>query len=134
MADIHSPEQRSRNMAAIRAKDSTIELGVRKTVHRMGYRFRLHYAKLPGKPDIVLPGRQKVIFVHGCFWHMHRCRKGRSKPVTNAQLWERKRLDNVARDKRVQRALKCAGWKILVVWGCQVSSGSFESKVRDFLK
>ena len=118
MTDVHTPAQRSFNMSRIRAKDTRPELVVRSLVHQMGYRFRLHRKDLPGKPDLVLPGHRKVIFVHGCFWHMHRCRYGRVTPKTNAEFWQQKRMGNVERDRRNVRELRRAGWSVLVVWEC----------------
>lgn len=91
---------------------------VRSLVHRMGFRFRLHRKDLPGKPDLVLPRLQKVIQVHGCFWHMHRCRYGKVVPKTNAEFWQAKRQGNVDRDRRNQRLLKRQGWDQLVIWEC----------------
>jgi DNA mismatch endonuclease (patch repair protein) len=118
MSDVHSPEQRSFNMSRIRSKDTKPEMIVRSLVHQMGYRFRLHVQGLPGKPDLVLPAHRKVIFVHGCFWHMHRCRFGRVKPATNASFWSSKRLGNVCRDRMNRRRLRTEGWSVLVVWEC----------------
>ena len=119
MTDVHSPEQRSRNMSAIRGRDTTPELRVRKALHGMGYRFRLHRRDLPGKPDLVLPRYHAVIFVHGCFWHMHKCPYGRPKPATNAAFWEEKRHGNTVRDLRNRSALAAAGWRVFVVWECE---------------
>ncbi len=118
MTDVHSKQQRSFNMSRIRGKDTKPELIVRSLVHQMGFRFRLHRKDLPGKPDIVLPRHQKVIFVHGCFWHMHRCRYGRVVPKTNAEFWQKKRCSNVERDRRNQRSLRQSGWHVLVIWEC----------------
>ena len=118
LADVHTQEQRSRNMAAIRSKDTKPEMLVRRLVHCMGYRYRLHRKDLPGKPDLTFPSLRKVLFVHGCFWHMHHCRYGRVKPATNAQFWELKRKSNVARDLRDRRRLRTMGWRSLIVWEC----------------
>ena len=120
MADVLTPEQRRRNMQRIRSKDTKPELRVRKLVHRLGYRFRLHGAKLPGRPDLVFAARRKVIFVHGCYWHVHACRYGRVVPATNAEFWQKKRSGNVARDRVVRGELRRAGWTLLVIWECQV--------------
>ena len=104
MTDVHTPEQRSRNMAAIRGKDTKPELRVRSALHALGYRFRLHRKDLPGTPDIVLPGLRTVIFVHGCFWHSHECNEGRKAPSTRAEFWAVKRRGTVERDARKARA------------------------------
>lgn len=118
MSDVHSPEQRSYNMSRIRSTNTKPELLVRSLVHRMGYRFRLHRKDLPGKPDLVLPRHRKVIFVHGCYWHMHRCRYGRVVPKTNTEFWQNKRQGNVKRDQRNLKQLRQDGWQVLVLWEC----------------
>ncbi len=118
MADVHSRQQRSFNMSRIRGKDTKPEMIVRSLVHQMGFRFRLHRKDLPGKPDLVLPRLRKVIQVHGCFWHMHRCRYGNVVPKTNSEFWQAKRQGNVDRDRRNQRLLKRQGWDQLVIWEC----------------
>ena len=133
MVDVHTKAQRSFNMSRIKSKDTKPELVVRSFVHRLGYRFRLHCKNLPGKPDIVLPRHKKIIFVHGCFWHMHNCKNGRVKPATRAKFWQDKRTDNKERDRQNIRTLKKLGWDVLVVWECQVRAGSFESSVSSFL-
>lgn len=106
-------------MSRIRGTDTRPEMIVRSLVHRMGYRYALHRTDLPGKPDLVLTRHRKIIFVHGCFWHMHRCCYGSVKPATNSQFWESKRQGNVARDKRNIRELRGAGWSVLIVWECE---------------
>ena len=132
--DVHTPDQRRRNMAAIRGTDTKPEMVVRRLVHGMGYRYRLHVKGLPGKPDLVLPRHRKVIFVHGCFWHMHNCRYGRVKPATRAEFWETKRQSNVERDRRSRRALRRLGWQILVVWECQTrQADKLQERLRNFL-
>jgi DNA mismatch endonuclease (patch repair protein) len=118
MTDVHTPEQRSFNMSRIRSRDTRPELIVRSLVHQMGYRFRLHRRDLPGTPDLVLPSHRKVIFVHGCFWHLHRCRYGQVFPRKNAEFWSAKRMANVERDRRNVRQLRRLGWRVLVVWEC----------------
>ncbi|MFY9255492.1 MAG: DNA mismatch endonuclease Vsr [Fuerstiella sp.] len=118
MTDVHTSAQRSFNMSQIRGKDTKPELIVRSLIHQMGFRFRLHRKDLPGKPDIVLPRHRKVVFVHGCFWHMHRCRYGKVVPKTNAEFWQNKRQSNVDRDKRNLKKLKDEGWQTLVIWEC----------------
>jgi DNA mismatch endonuclease (patch repair protein) len=119
MTDVHTPEQRSRNMAAIRHKNTKPEIVVRRFLCGMGIRYRLHRSDLPGKPDIVMPGRKTAIFVHGCFFHMHNCRYGRVVPATNAEFWHTKRSGNAARDKRNARQLRKLGWNVLTVWECE---------------
>ena len=118
MADVHTARQRSFNMSRIRGKDTKPELIVRSVVHQMGFRFRLHRRDLPGTPDLVLPRHNKVIFVHGCYWHMHRCRYGRVIPKTNTEFWQTKRTGNVERDRRNIRKLRRNGWSVLILWEC----------------
>jgi DNA mismatch endonuclease (patch repair protein) len=119
MADVHTREQRSRNMAAIRSRDTKPEIRVRSLLHSLGYRFRLHRRDLPGKPDIVLAKHSTVVFVHGCFWHCHKCRHGSVAPKTRAEFWRKKRGDTVLRDRRNTRALAAQGWKVVKIWECQ---------------
>jgi len=119
VTDVHTPEQRSRNMAAIRNKNTAPEMKVRHALHSMGFRYRLHRTDLPGKPDIVIPKYSAVVFVHGCFWHMHRCPYGKPRPATNVDFWAEKREGNAKRDKRNRRALEKAGWRIFTVWECE---------------
>lgn len=108
-------------MARVRSKDTAPELVVRRLAHRMGYRYRLHGADLPGKPDLVFPARRKVIFVHGCFWHGHEaCRSGTVRPQANAAFWGPKLDRNKQRDAQHLAALAEAGWSALVVWGCEL--------------
>lgn len=115
-----APEVRSRIMAAIRSKDTGPERTVRSLVHRLGYRFRVHSRALPGTPDIVLPRHRVIILVNGCFWHLHRCRAGRAAPRTNAAFWRAKREGNRDRDRRTLAALRRLGWRVLVLWECQL--------------
>jgi DNA mismatch endonuclease (patch repair protein) len=133
MVDVHTKTQRSFNMSRIRGKDTKPELVVRSFVHRLGYRFRLHRKDLPGKPDLVFSRHKKIIFVHGCYWHLHSCKYGKVKPATNAEFWQDKRTGNKERDKRNIRELKKLGWEVLVVWECQVRSGGFAGRVLGFL-
>lgn len=117
--DILTKEQRSDHMKKIGSRDTMPELTVRRMLHRMGLRYRLHADHLPGTPDILLPKYKTVIFVHGCFWHRHpRCSRA-FKPSTNQIFWDTKLARNVERDKEVQRKLKLLNWKILVIWECQ---------------
>jgi DNA mismatch endonuclease (patch repair protein) len=134
MTDVHTTEQRSRNMAAIKCKNTSPELIVRSVVHRMGFRYSLHRKDLPGKPDIVLVRRKKIIQVHGCFWHMHRCHYGAVKPVTNASFWAKKRLSNTKRDQLTRKKLKEQGWDVLIVWECWTKDlGSLQRRLAQFL-
>lgn len=115
-----TPAQRSRIMRAVKSTGTRPELQVRRMVHALGYRFRLHRQDLPGKPDLVLPRLFKVIFVHGCFWHGHPCARGARMPKANAEYWQAKIGRNVARDARHLKALKNAGWRVAVVWECEL--------------
>jgi DNA mismatch endonuclease (patch repair protein) len=132
--DVHTPAQRSRNMAAIKAKNTTPEIVVRRIAHQLGYRFRLHCRKLPGAPDIVFPRLRKIVLVHGCYWHMHSCRWGRVKPKTNAKFWQTKRAGNVKRDRRNLEALRQAGWSVLIIWECDTRDPiGIKKKISTFL-
>lgn len=119
MVDHVTPARRSEIMSRIRSKDTGLEMKVRRLVHGMGYRYRLHGRNLPGKPDLVFPGRGKVIFVHGCFWHAHACKYGMRTPKSNVEFWDDKLLRNKERDRRTRAALCRQGWKVFVVWQCQ---------------
>jgi DNA mismatch endonuclease (patch repair protein) len=134
--DTLSPAERSERMSRVRGKGSGAELLVRFLVHRMGYRYRLHGAKLPGKPDLVFPGRRKVIFVHGCFWHRHPdpdCKLARM-PKSRQDFWVPKLEGNRARDLRQIANLDAAGWSVLELWECQLrDTSSLENKIRTFL-
>ncbi len=126
MTDIYSPEKRSEVMGRVRATGTKPELAVRQIAHAMGYRFRLHGDRLPGRPDLVFPRHRKVIFVHGCFWHGHDgCGKA-VVPVTNHEFWERKLTRNRERDREIVVALTAVGWRVLIIWEC-------ETKTRDRL-
>jgi DNA mismatch endonuclease (patch repair protein) len=105
-------------MRAVGRKNTRPEIIVRRLAHSMGYRFRLHRRDLPGKPDIVFPGRRKVIFVHGCFWHGHDCPRG-ARPQSNIEFWHAKLARNVDRDRLQKQALRALGWEPLVVWECE---------------
>ena len=118
MADTFTKAERSRIMAAVKSHSTTPEMVVRRLVHGMGFRYRLHVRSLPGAPDLVLPRLRKVIFVSGCFWHMHTCGRCRI-PTARRKYWLAKLQRNAERDQRVQRALRRAGWGVLVVWECQ---------------
>ena len=119
-ADPFTPQQRSAVMRAVPGKNSSAEIKVRKALTQLGARYRLHRRDLPGSPDIVLPGRRLAIFVHGCFWHGHTCRRGARPPKANADYWTAKIARNQARDLTAQSALATAGWRVEVVWECEL--------------
>jgi DNA mismatch endonuclease (patch repair protein) len=118
LSDVLTAEQRSYNMSRIRGVHTKPELRVRKLLHGLGLRYRLHGKGLPGKPDLVFAGAGAVLFVHGCFWHMHRCKYGKPAPATNVSFWAEKRRGNVERDKRNRAALRARGWRVFEVWEC----------------
>jgi DNA mismatch endonuclease (patch repair protein) len=119
MPDQFTPAERSRVMRAVKSGDTKPELVVRRLVHALGYRFRLHRRDMPGQPDLVFPRLGKVIQVHGCFWHRHSCEAGQSTPATRLDYWNAKFARNVDRDRRNLRRLRRLGWSVLVVWECQ---------------
>jgi DNA mismatch endonuclease (patch repair protein) len=124
---------RSANMRAIRSKGTLPELLVRRMAHRLGYRFRLHRASLPGKPDLVFPSRRKVIFVNGCFWHSHGC-KSAHVPKSNLGYWTPKLERNKLRDNRNVEALAASGWKSMVIWECETKEeGAIKRRLKKFL-
>ena len=118
--DTLTPKRRSWNMSRIRSKDTTPERIVRSFLHRNGFRFRLHVKDLPGTPDIVLPKYKTVIEVRGCYWHRHPGCKYAYAPKTRVEFWSRKFAENVARDKKTEQALKKLGWRVIVIWECEV--------------
>lgn len=111
---------RRRTMQAVKSRDTKPELIVRRLAHAMGYRYRLHRQDLPGKPDLVFSARRAVIFVHGCFWHGHDCRRGARIPKTNRAYWAAKISRNRERDLAHQVLLTAQGWRVLVIWECQI--------------
>ena len=113
------PDGRRRIMRAIRSRDTRPEMALRRALHQVGYRYRLHLKELPGAPDLVFPRRRKVIFVHGCFWHFHRC-AGSKIPETRRDYWEPKLRATRTRDRRNKRKLERLGWDVLVVWECEL--------------
>jgi DNA mismatch endonuclease (patch repair protein) len=133
MADRLSPEQRSAQMGRIRGRDTKPELIVRRLVHRMGYRYRLHVSHLPGRPDLVFPSRRKIIFVHGCFWHQHPACRDATLPRSRTEFWSTKLRQNVQRDTRQLHVLKRLGWDILVIWECEASDEELPRRLVDFL-
>ena len=120
VADIFSKKRRSEIMSGIKGSDTEPEIVVRRLLHSMGYRFRLHGKALPGKPDIVLSRHRKAIFVHGCFWHGHPGCKRAKLPGSNRDFWQAKIQGNSERDKRNQDKLDALGWKVFVLWSCEV--------------
>ena len=130
-----SPEKRSENMRRIQGKDTAPEKMVRSLIHRMGYRFRLHARNLPGKPDLVFSGRKRVIFVHGCFWHHHEnCPMG-AFPKSRLEFWVPKLLHNRERDLKNIAELKRLGWKVMVIWQCELSNfGKLHKKLVNYFR
>jgi DNA mismatch endonuclease (patch repair protein) len=121
VTDTVSPEKRSAMMAAVRSKNTTPELIVRRAVHRLGFRFRLHDKKLPGKPDLVLRKWRTVIFVNGCFWHRHSNCKKATTPKSNEPFWMKKFGENKRRDRLTYKVLARLGWKVIVIWQCETA-------------
>ena len=117
MVDVLTPAQRQLNMSRIRGKDTKPEMALRRGLHALGFRFRLHRKDLPGRPDLVFPSRRAVIFVHGCFWHGHGCPMCKM-PATRPEFWRAKIGGNHERDLKAVRALTAAGWRVLMVWEC----------------
>jgi len=122
MVDSLSPAERSKRMSRIQGKNTAPELALRKVLHRLGLRYRLHRAGLPGSPDLVFPRYKAVVFVHGCFWHRHAGCTIATTPKSNTAFWLEKFEKNVARDTRVTAQLEEQGWRVFVVWECEVSS------------
>jgi DNA mismatch endonuclease (patch repair protein) len=118
MADVVDPKTRSRMMAGIGGRDTKPEILLRRRLHAASLRFRLHVARLPGRPDIVLPSHRIAIFVHGCFWHRHAGCHWCSTPATRPDFWKSKFAGNLLRDERVQIALRAAGWRVGIIWEC----------------
>ncbi len=118
--DVFSVDKRSAIMRRVKGKDTAPELVVRKLIWRLGGRYRLHRADLPGKPDIVLAGRKLAIFVHGCFWHGHDCARGARVPQANRDYWLTKVARNKARDAETRARLQAAGWRVAVIWECDL--------------
>lgn len=138
MTDVHSPEQRRFNMQRIRGRDTKPEMVVRRMLHAAGLRYRLHGKGLPGRPDLVFARARAVVFVHGCFWHMHRCKYGKPAPATNMDFWAEKRRGNAARDVRNRAQLRADGWTVFEIWECHTrDAGKLQAKlvpVMGFLK
>ncbi len=134
MTDVFTPEKRSAVMRRVKSTDTSPEMTVRRLLTRMGVGYRLHRKDLPGKPDIVMPGRKLAIFVHGCFWHGHDCARGARMPKANRPYWEAKIGRNAARDAASQAALEAMGWRVLVLWECGLKDeAALERAVRDLV-
>jgi DNA mismatch endonuclease (patch repair protein) len=118
-ADVLTPQQRQLNMSRIRARDTRPEMAVRRGLHALGLRYRLHDRTLPGSPDLVFPRYRTAVFVHGCFWHVHGCAMSKW-PATRPEFWQKKLGANAARDRRVLASLQTAGWRVLVIWECSL--------------
>ena len=132
--DTLSPAERSKRMSLVRARDTGPEREVRKVLTELGYRYRLQYGKLPGRPDIAFPGRRKALWVHGCFWHRHPGCKLARLPKSRREFWTTKLEGNRERDQRVQAEVKAMGWRISVVWECELRNRERLSKrLREFL-
>ena len=122
MADTVSPEKRSDVMRRVRSKDTRPEMAVRRVLHKHGFRYRLHQAKLSGRPDLVLTKYKTAVFVHGCLWHWHGCKNSRM-PHSNVDYWESKIARNVERDRSHRVKLEDAGWRVSVIWECSIDAG-----------
>lgn len=134
MVDSVAPALRSEIMSRIRSSDTRPEMIVRRMLHKAGYRYRLHVAKLPGKPDLVFVRKQKVIFIHGCFWHMHECFGQARIPKSNVEFWTIKLRKNKERDDRNLRELRQLGWRCLIIWECELRNEELLAKLRRFLE
>ncbi len=134
MSDVLTSEQRRRNMSAVKGKDTKPEMIVRRLVHSLGYRYRLHGHKLPGRPDLVFAIKKKVIFVHGCYWHRHSCKLGLPIPRTRTEFWMAKLTGNVKRDAETLMKLAIAGWLVLTIWECEANDRQkLVAKIKAFL-
>lgn len=134
MADAFTPEQRSHIMRQVKAKNTSVEIEVRRIAWRLGYRYRLHRRDLPGIPDLAFPGKRKVIFVHGCFWHGHDCARGKRVPKSNHEYWVAKIARTKARDNANKEALQKNGWGVMIIWECEIrNKASISEKIDRFL-
>lgn len=127
------PALRSRIMRAVKSKNTSPELKVRSLLHRAGYRFRLHNKALPGNPDLVFPGRNAILFVHGCFWHGHSCKRGARSPKSNARYWAEKIGKNRKRDTKHRAALRSAGWRVFTIWECELNDSTLLRRLTKML-
>lgn len=122
--DVYGPEKRSAVMRRVKGRDTAPEMTVRRALTRLGARYRLHRKDLPGNPDIVLPGRRLALFVHGCFWHGHDCKRGARVPQQNRDYWVAKVGRNVARDAQSRAALAALGWRVETIWECELKDAA----------
>ena len=129
MSDVHTPEQRHKNMAAIHSSSTKPELKLRRALWSLGFRYRINEKHLPGKPDIVLPKYRTVVFIHGCFWHGHKDCEYYTVPKTNTDFWTAKITRNQQRDQEVWRQLEAKGWYVIIVWECELKKYRFEDTV-----
>ncbi|WP_425409612.1 very short patch repair endonuclease [Hyphococcus sp.] len=120
--DVFSKEKRAEVMRAVKSKDTKPEIALRKALFALGYRYRLNVRDMPGKPDLVFPKHRTVIFMHGCFWHGHHCKRGARLPKTNTDYWRDKIARNQKRDKKNAAALRKLGWRVVTVWECELRS------------
>jgi DNA mismatch endonuclease, patch repair protein len=134
MADVYSKAKRSYTMSRIRSKDTKPEILVRKYLFAEGFRFRLHNKKIPGSPDISLKKHKCLIFVNGCFWHGHSNCKISHMPKTNKKFWNTKIWNNIKRDKRTLKKLRKLGWKVLVIWECQIKGEKTEINLQKLIR
>jgi DNA mismatch endonuclease (patch repair protein) len=126
--------ERSEIMRAVKSTDTKPEMIVRRLIHRLGYRYQLHRPDLSGKPDLTFVSRRKVVFVHGCFWHGHGCKRGARMPTTNAEYWRQKIDRNRNRDSATQVSLAQEGWRVLIIWECEINNMALEDRLRTFLE
>ena len=134
MTDVYSSEKRSAVMRRVKGRNTTPEMTVRRALTRLGARYRLHRKDLPGKPDIVMPGRKLALFVHGCFWHGHDCARGSRVPKANREYWVAKVGRNVARDARSGEALAALGWRVETIWECDLKdAAALEARLQRLL-
>lgn len=131
--DVFDREKRSAVMRSVKSKNTKPEIKVRQALHRAGYRYRLHRNDLPGKPDIIFPGKRSVIFIHGCFWHQHPGCPHAARPSSNSAYWNRKLSRNIERDIAHMAALKDQGWRILTLWECEIKGQDIPAIVKAFL-
>jgi len=136
MADIFTPEKRRQIMRAVGSRDTKPEILLRKALFKMGYRFRLYRTDLPGSPDLVFPKYKAIIFVNGCFWHGHNCKRGNRIPATNSDYWRRKIERNRQNDRKALASLQQIGWRCLTVWECDVTPNNLQklcNEISDWL-